>query len=284
MKSKGRKHLSDNIKTFNDIRLTTEHDGTIKKDQSDKIEMLRTPSTEPVFISIRAKARYIGVNCRPDMSAAIELIAPGSEPIKMAEMRSTRQVGEHLKISSDTGLKYKYLDFVKIRLIVSTDAPFANARDMEIQSSNGIGMVDDNGNAKIIHFGTNRYRRAVRSVMAEEIHALVLGFDFAFAIAHMLEEVLRTATGMEAYVNCKTVFDVSSNDSNTGQRKLQIDISSIRKRNAREEMGTRVWLPGKTNPADTLKMSLIKKNTPLWAVMTNNKVKLRPVGWVMNMN
>lgn len=75
-----------------------------------------------------------------------------------------------------------------VRVIVVTDASFANARDLRSQLGYLVLMVDGQDNANIIHYGSRRCKRVTRSVMASEVHALSMGCDYGIIIPHMIEE------------------------------------------------------------------------------------------------
>lgn len=45
-----------------------------------KIAKLTSPETQKYFAIEMALVQYIGVNCRQNICAAVQLIAPGSEP------------------------------------------------------------------------------------------------------------------------------------------------------------------------------------------------------------
>lgn len=55
-------------------------DGRLVITQEEKSGKLRLATTAKAFASERAVIQYIGVNKRPDISAATQMIAPGKEP------------------------------------------------------------------------------------------------------------------------------------------------------------------------------------------------------------
>lgn len=65
--------------TINGVNIRLE-DNCILMTQSDKIEKLKTSSTQKQFDSQRALAQYIAVTTRPDLCAPTQLIAAGNEP------------------------------------------------------------------------------------------------------------------------------------------------------------------------------------------------------------
>lgn len=104
----------------------------------------------------------------------------------------------------------------------------------------------------MIHHGSKRCKRVTRSVMSSELHALILGFDYAFIIRNLLEEILGRKVRLDAYVDIKTVFDVISKDGNTTERRLKIDTFALRESYERGDKSKVGWIPGDASPADAL--------------------------------
>jgi hypothetical protein len=73
-----------------------------------------------------------------------------------------------------------------VRVAVFTDASFANCDDCKSQLGFVICMTDKTDAANIVHIGSFKCRRITRSVMAAELHGLVMGFDHAFVVASLL--------------------------------------------------------------------------------------------------
>lgn len=90
------------------------------------------------------------------------------------------------------------------------------------------------------------------SIMASEIHALVLGFDFSYIICDLVREILGNAVPLEAFVDSKSAFYIVSKDDITCECHLQIYISSILKSYARGELAPIGSLPCNINPSDAL--------------------------------
>lgn len=73
--------------------------------QTDKIERLTTATTQQAFSSQGAAAQYIGINTRPDICAAVHLIAPGNAPTKPEEYKSLAKSIKFLHETKTQGLK-----------------------------------------------------------------------------------------------------------------------------------------------------------------------------------
>lgn len=88
-------------------------------------------------------------------------------------------------------------------------------------------MEDRRGNYNILHFGSGLFVPVTRCVMASEIHALVLGFDAALSIQHLIGEINGINPPIEAYDDSNTVFDVTDKLGHTSEKRLKIDISDL---------------------------------------------------------
>ena len=265
--------------SFNGINICRTIEGQYKINQTDKIDRLESSTTQKGFASMRALAQYVGVNVRPDVCAPIQLIAPGSEPTTKEQFTSLRKAVEFLKETKEIGLTYVKLNMEEIKIVVLTDASFANAEGLKSQLGYLILLVDDTGRCNVLHYGSNRCRRIARSVMAAEIQALILGFDYAYLIKDQLDEILGRDVKIEAVVDSKTTFNVVAKEGKTTERRLQIDIMTLRQSYDNGELSRINWVPGPMNPSDPLTMPTLNKSNALYKIMVENRLELDIDGW-----
>lgn len=102
-----------------------------------------------------------------------------------------------------------------MRLLVISDASFANAQVLRIQLGYLFIMADEWGKANIVHFGSSRCKLVTLFVISSEVHALILAFDFAYIISNRLQAVFHRQIKIEAFVYSKSVFDIIANDGKT---------------------------------------------------------------------
>lgn len=278
-KSKERIMLGTEVMAFNGVRVSRIANGGIKMDQGDKIRSLSFPTSDKQFASKRAMAQYIGVNCRPDVCAPVQLVAPGREPTSKDEYRTLKKVITHLQATADVGLNFVPLELETCRLVLFTDASFANARDLKSQLGFLLLMADANDNANIVHFGSSRCQRVTRSVLASEIHSLVLGFDVAYVVQHMLNEIIGRKLKIEAYVDSRSTFDIVAKQGKTVEKRLQIDIHCLKQSYSNGELSKLGWIQGVSNPADSMTKNVMKDISPLKEIMRSNRVIVSPLGW-----
>lgn len=196
--------------------------------QTEKLDLLEHPESEKSFISTRVMAQYIYVNTRPDVTASVQLFAPGSEPVTTEEFKTFAKSFRHQKKSREIVVTFQQLDIGFLQLVLLTNPSFENARGLKNQLRFILLMFDEKGISNILYYCSSRCRRVTRSVMASEMDALVLEFDQEFAIRHLLEEILGLEVELQTFLESKTVFAIIGKDGQTNEGSLQIDINALK--------------------------------------------------------
>ena len=274
---KERTPISSRPVEFNGITLMNNM-GTYTMMQADKILKLRVPTNNAEYISQRALAQYVGVNVRPDVCAPVQLLVPGKEEVTTLQYKQLKKVLEYMMDTKNQGLNYVSLDMESARLVLLTDASFANAPGCKSQLGYVIIMVDKFDKCNILHYGSNRCQRVCRSVLAAEMHALILGFDFEYVIQDMVKELIGRKLDVEVMTDSKTLFNVVTKEAMTTERRLQIDILTIKQSYDEGEIRRMSWLPGMMNPADSLTKYIVSKLSPLFQLMRYNIFSVRSQG------
>lgn len=96
--------------------------------------------------------------------------------------------------------------------------------------------------------------------MAAELRALVNAIDHAYMVRETLEKLPGDHIALGAFVNKRTLFNVTAKDSGTAEQRLQIDICPLRKSYRKGELKRLGRKPGKENAANALSKEIIKKD------------------------
>lgn len=179
------------------------------------------------------------------------------------------------------GLKFVPLKEHGLHLVLFTYASFANAAKLKSQMGFVLALVDEDGTANVIHYRSNTSYRVTRSVMAAERLALVYGFDNAYILQCMLQEVMNRKIPIDAYVDSKTVFNVIARKGPTLEKRLQIDAFALRESHTKGELITLALIDGNQNVAEGLTKGLFARDHTLWKLIVSNKLKVRAQGWVV---
>lgn len=130
-------------------------------------------------------------------------------------------------------------------IAVFSDASFANTDRLKSQLGFVVVLTDRKGNANILYYGSAKCRRVARSVMAAGLLAFVYAFDNDFVVRSMLEQILKKKVPIDAYLESRTVFNVVAKEGSTLEKRLQIDVKTLRESYAQGELRNITWIPAR---------------------------------------
>jgi hypothetical protein len=285
----------ENPLIFNGCILSQEDDKMVmrQKEQGKKISLvdpdLPDEDRRQSYVQQRARGAYIASVCQPeaafDMSSAAQHQDPGKEEIAALNKRLKWQM-EHL----DRGLTYIPIDLATAKLYVFVDGSFANNKDLSSQ----IGSTFVLGNEKVssdheftiignlIHWISIKAKRVTKSVLASEILAMSDGVDKAYAIITTLKRITDqlklSAIQMVVCTDSYSLYECLVKLGSTKEKRLMIDIMSLRQSYERREILEIRWINGQDNPADA--MTKANSNGALSTLIDTNSLTIRIEGWV----
>jgi hypothetical protein len=267
--------------TFNGSEIVRSKFNVFVMRQQPKLRALETAASLEQLVSVRAAMQYFATSTRPDLAAPCQLLASRiGFHADVSIYTAMNRLVETANASASNGLTFVPLDLTKVRVVVFTDASFANAEKYKSQLGFVICLADDNNNANIVHFGSSKCKRVTRSVMAAELHGLVLGFDNAFSVREMVSEILGRKIPIDAYVDSKTVFDTVTKLGATLEKRLQIDVAALQESHLKGELRSLHWIPSAENCADALTKEPYQRQSALLLLMSTNTLQVSPTGWV----
>ncbi len=120
------------------------------------------------------------------------------------------------------------LDTGTISIRGYADAGFGSNEDLTSQLSTVIVLTDNDNNAIIIHYVSWKSRRVVRSPLAAEVYALSACHDYCMALAHHISTMIGKKIPVYLMTDSKSIFDTITKLSNVSEKRLTIDIASLR--------------------------------------------------------
>lgn len=185
--TKPREQLTDNHSIKFNGGLVTLRDGDITLTQERQCENIGTinskeaKSLKDQYVAQRARGAYVASVCQPeasfDLSFAAQTVDPQDSDIKALNNRLRWQIENKTR-----GLKYVKLDENTLRLVIFSDASFANNKDLTSQIGYVIVLADGNNKANILHWSSVKCKRVTRSVLASELYAMVHAFDISSSL------------------------------------------------------------------------------------------------------
>ena len=272
---------------FNGLKITLLPDGlqiTQEKQASNIMELDQASFAKEQYVAQRARGAYLATVSQPQaafpLSYAAQIINPTINDAKYLNKCLIWQ-----RQNAAKGLKFVKLDTGTVRLVVFTDASFANNRDQSSQIGYVIILADGYNNANIIHWQSVKCKRVTRSVLASELYALSLGFDVASTIKSTLTQILsglrqgnhdndddNITIPMVLCIDSKSLYDCLVKLGITQEKRLMVDLMCLRQSYERREITEIIWIKGPTNPADA--MTKDKPCPALRRIINSNKIEV----------
>jgi len=233
--------------------------------------------TKDQYVAQRARGAYIASVCQPeaayDLSVAAQAIEVTENDVKSLNKRIQWQIQ-----SASRGLRFVKLRKESLRLIVFTDASFANNRDFSSQIGYVIVLADVNNNANILHWTSIKCKRVTRSVLASELYGMAHGFDMGASVKATIDKMLEIELPLVMCTDSKSLYDCLVKLGTTQEKRLMIDIMCLRQAYERRQIAEVKWIDGDTNPADS--MTKLKPSNSLRTLIDTNKVQFKEKEWV----
>ncbi|KAI1001776.1 hypothetical protein K3495_g6430 [Podosphaera aphanis] len=109
---------------------------------------------------------------------------------------------------------------------------------------------------------------------------MAYGFDTSTTIKSTVSRILRTEKPIPLVIctNSKSLYDWLVKLGTTREKRLMIDLISLRQSYERRDIAEVMWIDGNTNPADAMTKS--KPCQALKSLINANKMELKVSEWV----
>jgi hypothetical protein len=257
-----------------------------QKGQSNRLELInaRTKDSAQRYIEQRARGAYIASTCQPeaafDLSVAAQIKEPGEKEIQDLNARIRWQID-----NKERGLKYVPLNLARSKLFVFTDGSFANNKDLSSQLGFLIVLAEEHTRTttdfeiqgNIIHWSSTKCKRVTRSVLASELYGMMTGFDNGIALSTTLQQITACLKLPRIPVvicsDSKSLYECLVKLGTTTEKRLMIDIMSLRESYEKREISEIRRIDGRDNPGDALTKK--SPNTALEKLVSTNKLVVR---------
>ena len=256
------------------LRLVTSHSTDLTGARGTTRKAV-TPKDQ--YVAQRARGAYIATVSQPesafDLSFAAQVTEPTNEDVKQLNKRLQWQIE-----NPSRGLRFIPLDIQSLKLVVFTDASFANNKDFTSQIGFIICLTDNQNRANILHWSSIKCKRVTRSVLASELYAMAHGFDIGAAIKSTIEAILRIQLPLILCTDSKSLYDCLVKLGTTSEKRLMVDIMCLRQSYERREITEVKWIDRNSNPADA--MTKGKPCPALTALIDTNTIDIKANKWV----
>jgi hypothetical protein len=177
------------------------------------------------------------------------------------------------------GLRFVSLDVNQnqLKLMIFTDAAFANTFDLHSQIDYVICLVDE-VHINLIHWSSIKCKRVIRSALTIELYAMINDFDVEAIIKSIIERMLQISLSLILLTDSKSLFDCLVKLDTTSEKWLMIDLMCLRQFYKRREIAEIRWIDEDSNLADA--MTKFKFCNALISLIDTNFLNLKTTEWV----
>lgn len=204
--------------------------------------------------SVIGKLNWISSQTRPDISFAVSQAASRVNKAKVSDLIEINKLVKKTK-SEEVRLKFpKLKNLENSRLVVFADASLGNLEGGGSQGAYTIFIADEDNNCALLSWNSTRIKRVARSVLAAETMALSEGVDRAQMINHSISQLIfehGKKLTIECLTDSRSLFQSIGTSHTLVEKRLLIDISSLREACDREEIQVS-WIDTKSNLANSL--------------------------------
>lgn len=273
------------------IQLIGDNITFVQKGQANQLKEVNSRATDAPqeYVAQRARGAYIASICQPeasyDLSTAAQIKDPDEKDMEALNVRLKWQME-----NPERGITFVPLDFTRTKLFAFTDGSFANNKDLSSQLGFVIVLAVEGGRTtgefeiqgNLIHWSSTKCKRVTRSVLASELYGMMSGFDISMALSTTLNQIMGSL-GMPRIpivlcTDSRSLYECLVKLGTTDEKRLMIDIMSLREAYERKDISEVRWIDGKDNPAD----ACTKKapNGALEKLISTNTLRIRVEAYV----
>ena len=149
---------------------------------------------------------------------------------------------------------------------------------MSSQISYVVCLADATNKVNIIHWLSIKCKQVIRSVLTTELYGIAYGFDIEAVIKATLGKILGSAVPLILCTDSKSLYDCLVKLGTTQEKRLMVDVMSLRQSYERQEITEVKWIHGNHNPADS--MTKDKPSSALKTLIDTNCINISTTEWV----
>ncbi len=228
------------------------------------------------YIAQRARDAYIAtisqLEASFDSSFTAQIINFKEEDAKRLNQRLQWQLNNSTK-----KLRFVFLNQNQLKLMIFTDAAFANTFDLHSQIDYVICFTND-VHINLIHWSSIKCKRITRNVLTIELYVMINDFDVETIIKSIIDRMLHIYLSLILLTDSKFLYDCLVKLDTIAEKKLMIDLMYLRQSYERREIAEIRWIDENINLADAMTKS--KFCNALIKLIDINIIELKITEWV----
>ncbi len=228
------------------------------------------------YVIQRAREAYLTFICQSkasfDLSRAAQSIEYSSDDIISLNKKLIWQIANQIR-----ELRYVKLNQSSLQLVMFTNSSFANNHDSFSQIEYVICLADST-HANTLHWFSIKCKRITRSVLAVELFAMIHDFDVDSVLKTTFTKMLDAIIFLILATNSKSLYDCLVRLRTTIEKRLMIDVMTLRQFYERRQIIEMKWVHEINNFVDFMIKS--KSSSALKTLIDINQINLDIIEWV----
>jgi len=229
---------------------------TVDRERRNQRDSLLLEQEFDLFRSKVGQILWVARQSRPDVMFDACNLASSIKKATVQSLIDTNKVVRKLK-AEKLRLQFQYLGEKDLEIVVFSDSSLGNLPDGGTQGGHLILLVGENGRFSPISWHSKRVRRVVRSTLAGETLAMADGIDTAIFLATLYAELTTgcpqpTVLPIVCVTDCHSLFDAVKSTKFVTDKRLRLEISSIKELIQCKQVGQILWSRTKEQLADCL--------------------------------
>lgn len=205
------------------------------------------PEERSQLRSIVGRMNWAVQGTRPDLAFDLTDLSTKFKSGKVSDLVKATKCIKKLKFEQSS-LFFPVLNQKQAwRIIVFSDASHANlSQGTGSMGAHVVFLVDSDSNCCTLSWHGGKIKRVVRSTIAAEALSLCEAVEDAIFLNHILTEisVVKVPVKIHAFVDNRDVVDAVYSTRSVDDKRLRIDISSLKEFILNEEISSIRWCPG----------------------------------------
>ena len=205
---------------------------SIDKERSNQKEETVTDSEKQQLRMIIGQLNWLSGISRPDISFRVSELSSSIKDAKVIDLLKANKALRHVKNTQSYIQFPKLHSFEDLRIVVYSDASYANLPNGGSQGGHLVFLSDTKGFCCPLAWHSTKIKRVVRSTLAAETLALVEGLETAFLMAKTVGEIISGKKESMIPIYCKTdnksLFDAVQTLKTINDKRLRVEMSMIR--------------------------------------------------------
>ena len=229
--------------------ITLERSRQLQKDE------VVTEQEKSKLRSLIGQLNWITRVSRPDIGFGVCQLGSTLKNATVSDLVKANKLLRHVKNTPNSICFTKFSDLKNLKVVVYTDASFANLPNGGSQGGQIVFLADNCNKSSPLAWESKKIKRVVKSTLAAETLSFVEGCDLGIFMSKILSEIIGGDNNITIPVTCmtdnKSLYEAAYTTRVISDTRLRVEMSIVREMIEKEEVSLS-WIKSAEQVADVL--------------------------------